>query len=82
MIKYISNIICLFKGHKPEKYLTETDGYISTTRCQNCHNILFGGFIWKIKNIPPPNSTPNEVKKWEEYCENKWQKIREEFNNK
>ena len=74
----ISNIICFFKGHaEPEKHLIETDGYICTIRCSRCKNILMGAFTWKIKNIRPPNSTPKQIKDWEDFCENKWKQLRD-----
>ena len=69
--------ICSFKGHSLEKYLNETDGWICTTRCKRCHSTLMGGFTWKIKQIPPPNSNEKQIKEWEKYCEDKWQSLRE-----
>ena len=65
--------VCLFKGHEPEKHLTETEGYIATTRCKKCRRTLMGGFTWKIKHIPPPNSTPKQIEEWKAYCESEWQ---------
>ena len=73
----INSLACLFRGHLPEKYLNETEGWICTTRCKNCHNILMGDFTWKIKHIPPPNSNEQQVNSWENYCEEKWQSLRE-----
>ena len=73
----IGRFICAFKRHFPEKYLNETDGWICTTRCKRCHSTLMGGFTWKFKNIPPPNSTEQQIKEWEQYCEDKWQSLRE-----
>ena len=75
----ISQLICLWKGHSPENYFKETDGYISTIKCSRCNTMLMGGFVWKIKNIPPPNSTPDQIIEWEKYCEFKWQKLRNSF---
>lgn len=76
MKKLLMQIRCFFKGHEPEKYLTETDEYISTTRCKYCHDMLLGGFMWKIKHLPPPNSTPEQIEIWEDYCEGEWHKLR------
>tara|TARA_R110000868_G_scaffold99621_1_gene274133 strand:+ start:921 stop:1211 length:291 start_codon:yes stop_codon:yes gene_type:complete len=73
----IGRVICSFKGHFPEKYLNETDGWICTTRCKRCHSTLMGGFTWKIKHIPPPNSNEQQIKEWEKYCEDKWKSLRE-----
>lgn len=42
---------CLFKGHEPEKYLTETDSYISTTRCKFCHNIYIVATIYYLVDL-------------------------------
>lgn len=74
--KKIKRCICWFKGHEPEKHLTETDLYIATTRCKRCYSILLGGFTWKFKHIPPPNSNPKQIQEWEEYCENEWSNLR------
>lgn len=71
------NCVCQFKGHYPEKHLKETEGSICTTRCKRCHSTLMDGFTWKFKNIPPPNSTQKQIEEWEEYCENKWQQLRD-----
>lgn len=76
LLRIIMRCRCSFKGHEPEKYLTETDGYIATSRCKHCHDMLLDGFMWKIKHIPPPNSTQKQVEKWESYCENKWHELR------
>jgi hypothetical protein len=73
----IGRFICSFKGHFPEKYLNETEGWICTTRCKRCHRTLMGGFTWKFKQIPPPNSNEQQIKEWEKYCEDKWQSLRE-----
>lgn len=77
LLRIVMRCRCSFKGHEPEKYLTETDEYITTTRCKYCHDMLLGGFTWKIKHIPPPNSTPKQIEEWENYCENKWCELRE-----
>lgn len=74
---FVMRCRCLFQGHEPEKYLTETEGYIATTRCKHCHSLLMGGFHWKFKNIPPPNSTPKQIEEWEQYCEDKWRELRQ-----
>lgn len=80
IIYIINSIICSFKGHEPEKHLIETEGYITTRRCSRCKSILMGGITWKIKHIPPPNSTHKQVREWESYCENKWQLLRDSSN--
>ena len=71
------NFICTFKGHVPETHLTETEGHISTKRCSRCKVGLMGGFMWKFKQIPPPNSTSEQIKEWEQFCEDEWQKLRD-----
>jgi len=76
LLRIVMRCRCSFKGHEQEKHLTETEGYIATTRCKNCHSLLMGGFTWKFKNIPPPNSTPKQIEEWEQYCENKWSELR------
>jgi hypothetical protein len=76
-INNFMSLVCQFKGHEPEKHLEETDGWICTTRCKKCHNTLMDGFTWKFKQIPPPNSTQKQIKSWEDYCENKWQQLRD-----
>ena len=73
---FFGRFICNFKGHLIEKFLEETDGYIATTRCSRCYATLMGGFVWKIKHVPPPNSNSNQVKEWEDYCENEWELLR------
>ena len=72
----VMHCVCQFKGHEPEKHLDETEGWICTTRCKKCHSTLMGGFTWKFKQIPPPNSTPKQIEEWEAYCESKWQSLR------
>lgn len=70
-------IRCFFKDHEPEKALTETESFIATTRCKYCHSVLIdNGFMWKIKHIPPPNSTPAQIDMWEDFCEGEWHKLR------
>jgi len=44
----IGRFICSFKGHFPEKYLNETDGWICTTRCKRCHSTLMGGLLGSL----------------------------------
>ena len=73
----VKHYVCQFKGHEPEKHLDETEGWICTTRCKKCHSNLMGGFTWKLKHIPPPNSTPKQIEEWEAYCESKWQSLRD-----
>jgi hypothetical protein len=73
----VMHCVCQLKGHEPEKHLNETEGWIFTTRCKKCHITLMGGFMLKFKHIPPPNSTPKQIKKWEDYCETKWQQLRD-----
>lgn len=75
MKDYFKYVICWFLGHISEPYLTETEGWINTRRCSRCHATL-GLPKFKFKQIPPPNSTPDQIKSWEEYCENHWQEIR------
>lgn len=80
-MKIIADIICAIKGHGPiENHLIETEGYICTKRCSRCKNIMMGGIIWKIKHIPPPNSTEEQIVAWEQYCEAQWQLAREGLN--
>jgi len=75
---FLNNFVCQFKGHRPEKHLKETEAFIYTKRCSRCKNTLIDSFTWKkIKNIPPPNSTPEQIKEWETYCESKLQQLRE-----
>lgn len=76
-IPFVMRCRCLFKGHESEKHLTETEGYIATTRCKHCHSLLMGGFTYKFKQIPPPNGTPKQIEQWEAYCESKWQSLRD-----
>lgn len=70
-------LVCPFKGHIEENHLNETKGYITTKRCSKCHSILMKDYTWKISHIHPPNSNDDEILKWEEYCENKYKKLRE-----
>ena len=76
MIKWFKSLQCYFDDHIPEKFLTETDGWINTYRCSRCHCIL-GQTYWKWKGIPPPNSTSEQIKMWENFCEEKYQKLRD-----
>lgn len=72
----ITAIICFFIGHdNAETHLTENACFIMTKRCSRCKQPV-GKFLWKIKHIPPPNSTPKQVNEWVDYCENKWQTLR------
>ena len=77
LIILANQIKCSYKGHEIEPFLLETEGYLCTTRCKKCKSILMGGFAWKIKHIPPPDSTPEQIIEWESYCENKYQELRE-----
>lgn len=79
IINFIKYLYCRFNGHKPENNLIETDYYLSNKRCSRCKCQL-GLPHWKFKNIPPPNSTPEQIKSWEEFCENKWQELRNSCN--
>lgn len=71
-------IICFFKGHKPVRYLTETDDYFLFHRCERCR-VPLGLPKWKWKNIPPPKSTPDEIVEWQRYCEEQDENIRNSF---
>lgn len=63
-------------GHEPEPFLYEDDFSIHTHRCSRCHAILGMG-KWKgFRNCPPPDSTPEQVKQWEEYFDNNLDKVR------
>jgi len=64
-------------GHTPEPFLYENDCYISTRRCNRCKAQL-GMPKLKWKNIPPPNSTPEQILRWEDFCEKEWERIRRE----
>jgi hypothetical protein len=81
IINFIKLIYCEFTEHKPEVFLTETDSYISTKRCSRCKYKL-GMPYYKLKSIPPPNSTEKQIKEWEEYCESMWQALRNGCKNK
>ena len=76
IINFVKLMYCELTEHKPEIFLTETDSWISTKRCSRCKYQL-GLPYWKWKNIPPPNSTPEQIKKWKDYCEHKWQILRD-----
>lgn len=78
MITFINwllrNLVCPFKGHVPEKFLTETDEYICTKRCKRCKAPLGMGH-WKIINqCTPPWCSDHE---WTMFCEEKNQEIRD-----
>lgn len=78
-MKVLNKIICAFKGHSHiEKFLKETEGSICTHRCSRCKVTLMSGFTWKLKSFYPPNSTPKQKIEWEQFCEDKWQKLRNE----
>jgi hypothetical protein len=72
------NIICFFKGHKPEPFLTEKEIYFMFSRCKRC-KLMLGMPKWKRHNVPPPNSTPEQVLSWEAFCEENYQSIRDSF---
>jgi hypothetical protein len=78
IILSINSIICSFIGHEYENYITETDTFIATVRCKRCHSIVMDmeTFHFKSKKFPPPNSSDEEIKKWEAYCDNKINKLK------
>ena len=78
MNKLMRRIICSIRGHaKIEKHLTETEDYINTERCSRCKSIMLSGHNIKFKQISPPNSTTQQIEDWENYCDTKWQQLRE-----
>ena len=78
-MKYINMILCFLFGHLDrERHLTEDELTIKTERCSRC-KVPLGFGTYKIAHIPPPNSTHEQIKSWEEYCETKYQNIRDSF---
>lgn len=81
MIKTLNKIICLFLGHNKTVGLIETKEYITKHKCSRCNCALFTfGWTWKIKDYPPPNSTKEDIVRWEKFCETNWQEIRDSVN--
>ena len=81
---FAKHFICptiLSNGHIPEPFLYENEISIHTKRCSRCHSILGLG-KWKIfRNCPPPNSTPEQIKEWEEHFDNSLADLRISVNN-
>lgn len=76
----ISKIICFFLGHKPINKLTEDNHGIYGRCCGRCRvSFLHPTFFkWK-RDIPPPNSSEEEIKSWQLFIDEKEQEFREKY---
>lgn len=78
----MKSIICFFLGHKSVPMLVENDICLFTTGCSRC-KCGVGFPHWKrIASIPPPNSTPEELKTWKNYVEEHQNELRNSVNKR
>lgn len=84
LLKYVKSAVayalCEIQGHQFETVLKEDDCGIATKVCTRCGAIPMSHYTWKWKHIPPPDSTEEQIKEWEEYCDTKYQEIRDSVN--
>lgn len=78
---FLNCILCNFVlGHTQENHLDESEYAIYTKRCKRCHATLMNGYMFKMSHLPPPNSTPKQVKRWKKRCELQEQQLRDTCN--
>lgn len=76
---WLRNFICptiFSKGHIPVKEVRETECVITQYKCQRCDCTLGIGHYKGIRSIHPPNSNPEQVQQWNEYCDQKEANLR------
>lgn len=74
IMNFLKGIICNFKGHIPEPFLTENEVRICTKRCARCKSPLGLVGTFKLKSFVPPWCTQEE---WDQFCEQKYQELRD-----
>ena len=72
----LSHIICFFLGHKSTSMLVETESAIFTRGCSRCGSPIGMPARWKF-NVPPPRSSIEQIKAYDEYCEQQNQAVRD-----
>lgn len=63
-------------GHSPVKEVRETSASITQFKCKRCNCTLGLGYIKGLRYIYPPNSTPEQKKKYDNYMDKKETRLR------
>jgi hypothetical protein len=75
-MEHIKKMICIFFGHKKaEPMLYEDNLAIYTEGCPRCKTPTLFPTTWK-GCPPPPNSTPEQIEKFNEWKENHYAEVR------
>lgn len=79
-MKWWKRLICFIKGHNVGPLLYEDDSSIYTTGCLRCKSPIGLPKVWKaVKSMPAPGTSQI---RWEDWCENYWQEVRDSVNVK